>query len=98
MKDKNGKPFSIKGIPVFLSNLPKDFLAFHKNGVIIIDKNKKELDLRDRERVAWHEFGEIFSHGVGLAFELDFLKKTNQLKDHLKRFGKTRFSDIEKNW
>jgi len=100
MKDKSGKPFSVNGIPVFLGKLPKDYLGFYKNGVIIIQKNTRELDPRDREVTAWHEFGEIFSHEVGLAFEVDFLKRNRQLDEYLRRIPEKRseFEKIEKEW
>ena len=76
MKDEKGRFFSVMGIPVFLGRLGnllgKYDLGLHKEGLIVVNK---KLKLEDRKATAWHEFGEIFSHKAGNAFESDFYKK-----------------------
>ncbi len=97
MVGKNGKPFSVNGIPVFLDHVKKNQGGLYENGLLTVDK---KIYSADRELVAWHEFGEIFSHSVGLAFEIDLLQKSGRLQSYIKRHKNREFSlkEIIKNW
>ena len=87
MRNESGKPFSIKGIPVFLGRLHPDFLGAYRNGVIVVQANQRKLAPEFREAEAWHEFGEIYSHEVGIAFTLDCLNKIGKLSKYANRYG-----------
>ncbi|MBI2529570.1 MAG: hypothetical protein HYW05_00315 [Candidatus Diapherotrites archaeon] len=99
-RGRNGKPISVNGMPVFLSELRKDFMGEHKSGLLLVNKDPKTTPVEDREAVSWHEFGEIFNDKTGNAFVIYYLKKTGRLQDFLKRYpGITEeFKKIEMNW
>jgi len=107
MVASNGKPCYIHGVPVFLANFPRirgiplgSPLGTGVDGMLIVEARPSRLDPRDREAVAWHEFGEIFSHQTGNAFMYSHLTKTGQLDAFLNRnpYLRKELDKIKRNW
>jgi len=99
MKGRNGKPFSVNGIPVFLWDLT--IQGNNLGGLILISRDPKILAPKYREIVALHEFGEMFnSHRLGDALMYNYAKRNGLLDEFLQRYKqyKRRFSGIERNW
>ncbi len=97
MKNRRGNPYSVNGIPVFLGSIFEGD-GFYTNGMLIVSRAIKRQG--HREATAQHEFGEIFSHETGNAFEFDYLRKTGQLKNYLRDEPNKlfQFREIERNW
>jgi hypothetical protein len=79
-----GNPdFWHRGLPVYLVNGLKSY-GRYTDGVILLAKNKRQLKPEFRKIVAEHEFGEMFSHEIGLVMELIYAKKEGIIQEYLK--------------
>ncbi|MFH1789015.1 MAG: HEAT repeat domain-containing protein [Candidatus Altiarchaeota archaeon] len=89
---------SYRGLPVFTGDV-RQFLAKHVDGAIIIDDGVPE---RFRDVRAAHEFGETWSHEVGLAFELLLLEDKPELfrdlLESMRAFGAARGVDYTREY
>lgn len=99
MLDKNSKQVRVNGIPVFLGEIGRS-IGRYGNGRLTVESRERKLREEFRQAIAWHEFGETFSHGVGRAFEYASLIKTGNFRAFLKRYPKVRneFQIIQSRW
>ncbi len=102
MHGKDGKQFSIMGIPVFLEHFGGSTIGEYSGGLVAVESNQKKLDPKYREAIAWHEFGEAFSHKAGTALQLDALKKSGLWQEFKKKYAGTEMIkellQIEAKW
>jgi hypothetical protein len=86
IRERYGKPvFFHRGFPVVSEESQKDN-AQYRHGVIAMGLGKKGVPEQYRRVVAEHEYGEIWGHEMGLAFELLYLKKKGLLEEFLKEY------------
>lgn len=89
-RESLGKPdFWHRGLPVYLVRGLKDShrqpsFGRHEDGVILLNMNKRFLNPEFRRVVAEHEFGEMFSHEIGLVMELLYAEKNGLLDAYVK--------------
>jgi len=83
---KEKPAFFHRGFPVYLGKEPS--LGMFHGKFFLLEKNEKVVPLEFRETIAEHEFGEIFSHEIGLAMEMIWLEKGKMFNKYLKAFPK----------
>jgi len=98
LEKRYGKPiFYHRGFPVYRERHIVDN-AVNRSGVIVIleDRSKNKNRRRFDHAAAEHEYGENWSHQVGLALELRWLRNSGLLKDYIKTepFEAQRFFEI----
>ncbi len=87
VREECGEPaFFHRGFPVFVSSRPGKWWGENKYGVFLLQKDSPQ---EFRGAILEHEFGEIFSHKLGNAFELVWLEEHDSIKKHIELgFGK----------
>jgi len=78
---RNNPIFFHRGFPVYLSDkLGRKTLGRYINGCLFVSTKIPE---EFRPIIAEHEFGEIFSHEIGIALEFLYAKRKGLLQDYL---------------
>ncbi|VVB75103.1 Uncharacterised protein [uncultured archaeon] len=86
LEKRYGKPiFYHRGFPVYRERVERrDDNALNRSGVIVIQDGGNKNLRRFDHAAAEHEYGENWSHQVGLALELRWLKNSGLLKNYIK--------------
>lgn len=84
IKEKARPDYYHRGFPVHVIDLPERLAGVFAQGEIFLQADTKLLPKKFRNVVAEHEFGEVFSHKLGVGLELIYAERKGLLKEYLK--------------